>query len=128
MYTLLLRHNTLNKQVPQFILDDPEMGPRCSIVCTQPRRISAIAVAERIADERCEEAGALVGYTIRLESVMTQSVQVGNVELAVEVHVLPAICGTEMDSAVHDVCLQCGTSAARRRARWWAARFGWRAS
>ena len=44
-------------QVPQFILDDwlsDDNGDarNCSIVCTQPRRISAIGVAERVAAER----------------------------------------------------------------------------
>lgn len=38
------------------------------IVCTQPRRISAIGVAERVAQERDEKIGNLVGYQIRLES------------------------------------------------------------
>lgn len=35
---------------------------------TQPRRISAIGVAERIAAERCESVGQTVGYSIRLEN------------------------------------------------------------
>lgn len=47
-------------QVPQFLLDDPGIGPGCKIVCTQPRRISAIAVAERIAEERGESIGGTV--------------------------------------------------------------------
>ncbi|CAN0465384.1 unnamed protein product [Ascophyllum nodosum] len=63
-------------QVPQFVLDDPRTGPSCKIVCTQPRRISAIAVAERIADERGEAAGGkVVGYTIRLESSVSKDTQ-----------------------------------------------------
>lgn len=37
-------------------------------MCTQPRRISAVAVAERVANERGEELGSTVGYSIRLES------------------------------------------------------------
>lgn len=44
-------------QVPQFILDDmieSGHGGNCNIICTQPRRIAAISVAERVADERCE--------------------------------------------------------------------------
>lgn len=47
-------------QVPQFLLDDQNIGPGCKIVCTQPRRISAIGVAERIADERGEPIGKKV--------------------------------------------------------------------
>lgn len=58
--------------MPQFILDDwiaRGQGAECSIVCTQPRRISAIGVAERVASERLEAVGQTVGYQIRLESV-----------------------------------------------------------
>jgi len=55
-------------QVPQFLLDDETLGPAASIVCTQPRRISAMSVAERIAQERCEEVGRSVGYAVRAAS------------------------------------------------------------
>ncbi|GAV60000.1 DEAD domain-containing protein/Helicase_C domain-containing protein/R3H domain-containing protein/HA2 domain-containing protein/OB_NTP_bind domain-containing protein/Ank_2 domain-containing protein [Cephalotus follicularis] len=56
-------------QVPQFILDYIwGKGEACKIVCTQPRRISATSVAERIAYERGENVGGDVGYKIRLES------------------------------------------------------------
>ncbi|KAL1506304.1 hypothetical protein ABEB36_005693 [Hypothenemus hampei] len=58
-------------QVPQFILDEwisQYNNKHLEIVCTQPRRISAIGVAERVADERVEKIGATVGYQIRLES------------------------------------------------------------
>lgn len=56
-------------QVPQFILDHMWGKEEASkIVCTQPRRISAISVAERIASERGEKVGETVGYKIRLES------------------------------------------------------------
>ncbi|CAJ1971301.1 unnamed protein product [Sphenostylis stenocarpa] len=56
-------------QVPQFILDHMwGKGEVCKIVCTQPRRISAMSVSERIATERGETIGENVGYKIRLES------------------------------------------------------------
>ncbi|XP_063298636.1 ATP-dependent DNA/RNA helicase DHX36 isoform X1 [Pelobates fuscus] len=60
-------------QVTQFILDDyinKSKGSSCNIVCTQPRRISAISVAERVAAERAEACGRgnSTGYQIRLES------------------------------------------------------------
>lgn len=64
------------EQVPQFILDDPDMGPTCRMAVTQPRRISAIAVAERIASERMEEVGKVVGYNIRLETEVSDATQV----------------------------------------------------
>jgi HrpA-like RNA helicase len=44
-------------QVPQFIFDDPEIGPSCRIAVTQPRRLSAMSVSERIATERGEQVG-----------------------------------------------------------------------
>uniref|UniRef100_F7FE33 ATP-dependent DNA/RNA helicase DHX36 n=1 Tax=Monodelphis domestica TaxID=13616 RepID=F7FE33_MONDO len=60
-------------QVTQFILDDyieRGKGSSCRIVCTQPRRISAISVAERVAAERAEPCGSghSTGYQIRLQS------------------------------------------------------------
>ncbi|KAK7276725.1 hypothetical protein RIF29_17870 [Crotalaria pallida] len=56
-------------QVPQYILDHIwSKGEVCKIVCTQPRRISAISVSERISSERGEAVGENVGYKIRLES------------------------------------------------------------
>ncbi|XP_060648750.1 ATP-dependent DNA/RNA helicase DHX36 isoform X2 [Drosophila nasuta] len=58
-------------QVPQILLDADIAEGRasaCHIVCTQPRRISAITVAERVSYERAEQLGQSVGYQIRLES------------------------------------------------------------
>ena len=34
---------------------------------TQPRRISAISVAERVAEERLERVGDVIGYAVRLQ-------------------------------------------------------------
>ncbi|KAK9814740.1 hypothetical protein WJX72_010718 [[Myrmecia] bisecta] len=56
-------------QVPQYLLEDAwSTGQPCRIMCTQPRRISAVSIAERVAAERGEQVGDNVGYTIRLES------------------------------------------------------------
>ncbi|CAN6479255.1 unnamed protein product [Victoria cruziana] len=58
-------------QLPQFILEteiDSFRGMSCNIICTQPRRISAISVAARISTERGEDLGETVGYQIRLEA------------------------------------------------------------
>ncbi|SNX86353.1 probable Putative DEAH-box ATP-dependent helicase UM11114 [Melanopsichium pennsylvanicum] len=66
-------------QVPQYILDEAieaGTGSECNIVVTQPRRVSAIGVASRVAVERGEDldgkkkpvaSGSLVGYAIRGE-------------------------------------------------------------
>ncbi|GAA5851262.1 hypothetical protein JCM5353_007711, partial [Sporobolomyces roseus] len=58
-------------QIPQLILDDhisDGKGAECNIVCTQPRRIAAISVAERVAKERGQQLGDQVGYQVRFES------------------------------------------------------------
>ncbi|KAK9122915.1 hypothetical protein Sjap_012517 [Stephania japonica] len=58
-------------QLPQFILEEEItrlQGAECNIICTQPRRISAISVSARISSERGEDLGETVGYQIRLEA------------------------------------------------------------
>ncbi|XP_023236112.1 probable ATP-dependent RNA helicase YTHDC2 [Centruroides sculpturatus] len=56
-------------QIPQFILDHCHtIGQPCRIICTQPRRLATLSVAERVAAERDEKVGQTVGYQIRLES------------------------------------------------------------
>ena len=61
------------RQVPQFVLDEEiaaGRGGRVEILCTQPRRLAAVGVATRVAQERCDKGGVgdVVGYRIRLES------------------------------------------------------------
>ncbi|EDV26276.1 uncharacterized protein TRIADDRAFT_22905 [Trichoplax adhaerens] len=65
-------------QLPQFILDDAICsgnGSLCKIACTQPRRISAISVAERVLDERIEknQPNPSAGYQIRLENKLPRN-------------------------------------------------------
>ncbi|XP_072367341.1 ATP-dependent RNA helicase A isoform X2 [Scyliorhinus torazame] len=60
-------------QVPQYILDQyirSGKGSECNIVVTQPRRISAVSVAERVACERGEDLGKSCGYSVRFESIL----------------------------------------------------------
>jgi ATP-dependent RNA helicase A len=44
-------------------------GAEFNCFVSQPRRISAIALAERVANERCEQIGESVGFGVRFESV-----------------------------------------------------------
>ncbi|XP_050521951.1 ATP-dependent RNA helicase A-like [Daktulosphaira vitifoliae] len=63
-------------QVCQFILDEfiiNNKGAYCNIICSQPRKLSAISVAKRIAYERKESIGDSVGYSIRFDSVLPRS-------------------------------------------------------
>ncbi|RZF41369.1 hypothetical protein LSTR_LSTR000083 [Laodelphax striatellus] len=62
-------------QVPQLIFDDYTErleGTECNIVVTQPRKISAMSIAERIAHERYEELGDVIGYQVRFASKLPQ--------------------------------------------------------
>lgn len=58
-------------QLPQFLLEEEieaGRGSNCNIICTQPRRISAMSVSARVAAERGDALGQSVGYQIRLEA------------------------------------------------------------
>ncbi len=58
-------------QAVQFVLDDlysRGLGQAANIVVTQPRRISALGLADRVSEERASSVGDEVGYIIRGES------------------------------------------------------------
>ncbi|GBP03915.1 Probable ATP-dependent RNA helicase spindle-E [Eumeta japonica] len=56
-------------QVPQWILDDCyNRRLQCNVIVTQPRRIAAISIAKRVAQERGWTVGDLVGYQVGLEN------------------------------------------------------------
>jgi ATP-dependent RNA helicase DHX57 len=58
-------------QSVQFVLDDlvqRKLGSVANIICTQPRRISALGLADRVSEERCQRVGEEIGYIIRGES------------------------------------------------------------
>ncbi|KAI9752912.1 MAG: hypothetical protein M4579_005431 [Chaenotheca gracillima] len=57
-------------QVPQILFEDAirhGTGSKCNIVCTQPRRMAATAVAHRVAQERNEPLQESVGYHVRFD-------------------------------------------------------------
>lgn len=67
-------------QLPSFILEDQlAKGKPCKIYVTEPRRISAISLAQRVSQELGDSAGqvgsmsSLVGYSIRLESCVSKN-------------------------------------------------------
>uniref|UniRef100_A0A8C3M1W7 ATP-dependent RNA helicase DHX30 n=1 Tax=Chrysolophus pictus TaxID=9089 RepID=A0A8C3M1W7_CHRPC len=58
-------------RIPQLLLEHYILegrGARCNVVITQPRRISAISVAQRVAQELGPNMRKNVGYQVRLES------------------------------------------------------------
>ncbi|CAJ1070962.1 '-5' RNA helicase YTHDC2 isoform X2 [Xyrichtys novacula] len=90
-------------QIPQFVLDECSRTKKpCRIFCTQPRRLAAIAVADRVAAERGERVGKTVGYHIRLENrvspntcltfctsgIFLRTLMAGDASLATVTHVI----------------------------------------
>lgn len=62
-------------QLPQLILEEftrAGKGGSCNVICTQPRRIAAISVAERVAAERNEPLRQSVGYSVRFDAKFPQ--------------------------------------------------------
>lgn len=94
--------------MPQFILDDwifnrsltSEQKKLClNIICTQPRRISAIGVAERVAAERLECVGETIGYHIRLENRTSSKTRVTFCTLGILLQKL--ISNTDLSGVTH---------------------------
>jgi len=57
-------------QIPQFVAysDLPHTKGKM-VACTQPRRVAAMSVAKRVADEMDVQLGRHVGYSIRFEDM-----------------------------------------------------------
>ncbi|KAL8213180.1 UNVERIFIED_CONTAM: Pre-mRNA-splicing factor ATP-dependent RNA helicase dhx15 [Gekko kuhli] len=57
-------------QIPQWCVDYMQslLGLRRVVACTQPRRVAAMSVAQRVADEMDVMLGEEVGYSIRFEN------------------------------------------------------------
>ena len=58
-------------QVPQFLLNGFQR-----IVCTQPRRISAIALARRVSHETLQVHGSDIAYKVRFSGSMTSATRI----------------------------------------------------
>lgn len=57
-------------RIPQYVAyaDLPHLRtPGLQVACTQPRRVAAMSVAKRVADEMDVTLGEQVGYSIRFE-------------------------------------------------------------
>ncbi|ETW87318.1 hypothetical protein HETIRDRAFT_413634 [Heterobasidion irregulare TC 32-1] len=102
-------------QVPTYILEDQlARGKHCKIYCTEPRRISAISLAQRVSHELGEVLGAvgtmasLVGYSIRLESNTTRNTRLAFVTNGIALRMLEGGSGqggmgTAFDEITHIV-------------------------
>ncbi|CAH2094465.1 unnamed protein product [Euphydryas editha] len=71
-------------QVPQWILDDAYNNRKpCKIIVTQPRKIAAISIAKRVAQERGWDVGGVVGYQVGLENKTSNDTRISYVTTGV---------------------------------------------
>ena len=62
-------------QLPQYLYHSG--FARLGVIgCTQPRRVAAISIAKRVAEEMGEILGAKVGYTVRFEDVTSGNTRI----------------------------------------------------
>ena len=59
-------------QLPQFLLE----AGYTDIVCTQPRRVAAMSVSQRVADELDVRLGSHVGYSIRWDNNTSEETRI----------------------------------------------------
>ena len=96
-------------QLPSFILEDQlAKGHRCKIFVTEPRRISAISLAQRVSQELGDSPDAmgtnssLVGYSIRLEAKTSAATRLAFVTNGIALRMLEGGSkGTAFDDITH---------------------------
>ncbi|XP_071950560.1 ATP-dependent RNA helicase DHX33-like [Antedon mediterranea] len=62
-------------QIPQYLLESGLAGYDV-IACTQPRRVAAITIAERVALEQNSELGEEVGYCVRFDDCTSSKTRI----------------------------------------------------
>ena len=63
-------------QIPQYVYDDITLTNGLMVGVTQPRRVAAVSVSQRVSDETGTEHGKLVGYAIRFEDVSSEETRI----------------------------------------------------
>ena len=61
-------------QLPQYIFK--ELNPSKKIIITQPRKIAAINMSKRVADELGDPLGKIVGYSVRFEDITSKETRI----------------------------------------------------
>ncbi|KAF2088532.1 P-loop containing nucleoside triphosphate hydrolase protein [Saccharata proteae CBS 121410] len=89
-------------QLPAYILEhELSNGRQCKIYCTEPRRISAISLAQRVSEELGEHKNdvgtsrSVVGYAIRLESHVAATTRLVFATVGIVLRMLESAQGLE---------------------------------
>lgn len=82
-------------QIVQFVIDylNKNQDFSTTIVCTQPRRISTIGLAERISDERADSCGRETGYIIRGENKTTDKTRISFLTTGIMLRMIQNVFG-----------------------------------
>ncbi|VDO62355.1 unnamed protein product, partial [Onchocerca flexuosa] len=59
-------------QLPQYLYESGFCANKMKVGCTQPRRVAAMSVATRVAEEMGVKLGIEVGYSIRFEDCTSE--------------------------------------------------------
>lgn len=101
-------------QLPSFILEDQlSRGKHCKIYCTEPRRISAVSLAQRVSRELGDPPGtvgtlsSLVGYSIRLESNTSRNTRLAFVTNGIALRMLESGTGQSGQGTAFDEITVC---------------------
>lgn len=62
-------------QLPQYLIESQELKG-CSVCITQPRRVSAISLAKRVALEKKTKLGSFVGYNVRFDNCTSEKTKI----------------------------------------------------
>lgn len=100
--------------MPAFILEEQlSRGLHCKIFCTEPRRISAISLAQRVSLELGDAPGqvgtnaSLIGYSIRLESNTSRNTRLAFVTNGIALRMLEAGSGVGGKGTAFDEITVC---------------------
>ena len=63
-------------QVPKIIYENFQLNNNRMICITQPRRIAAISISERVAEELDSKIGDIVGYSVRFKEKMSKKTKI----------------------------------------------------
>jgi len=63
-------------QIPQYLYEEGFCENEMKVGCTQPRRVAAMSVATRVAEEMGSKVGHISGYSIRFEDRTSDSTRI----------------------------------------------------